>query len=127
MHTRNLRVLHVIARMNVGGTARYLGNLLPTLKIKGVEVLLAVGHVQQNEVEDSILEELPFRRIESMGRAISPFHDLKSLLQLKKLIREFQPDIIHSHTFKAGLLSRILFPRIPKIHTFHGHLLADPE
>jgi hypothetical protein len=64
MPTEKPRVLHVIARYNIGGTARYLNNLLPKLT-SDVDALLAVGHVQGNEIEDSSLEEIEFVRIEN--------------------------------------------------------------
>jgi glycosyltransferase involved in cell wall biosynthesis len=53
--------------------------------------------------------------------------DLRAYLELRQTVKDFKPQIIHSHTFKAGLLSRLMFFRIPKIHTFHGHLMGDPE
>jgi len=127
MPTENLKVLHVIARLNVGGTARYLGNLLPQFEGESVEALLGVGHVYGSEVEDSILESLNFERINSLGRKISPLQDFRAYIQLRRIVKKYKPDIIHSHTFKAGLLSRLMYPKLPKIHTFHGHLLTDPE
>ena len=126
MPTEKPRVLHVIARYNVGGTARYLNNLLPQLASE-VETLLAVGHVQGNEIEDSSLEKVEFVRIENLGRGIELIDDLRAYLQLRKTVRNFKPQIIHSHTFKAGLLCRLMFFKIPKVHTFHGHLMSDPE
>jgi glycosyltransferase involved in cell wall biosynthesis len=126
MPTDKPRVLHVIARFNVGGTARYLDNLLPKIADQ-VETLLAVGHVQGHEIEDSRLEKIEFVRIEHLGRKINPRQDFRAYLELRKTVKRFKPQIIHSHTFKAGLLSRLMFFNIPKIHTFHGHLLSDPE
>jgi glycosyltransferase involved in cell wall biosynthesis len=126
MPTEKPRVLHVIARFNVGGTARYLDNLLPELG-EHVETLLAVGHVQGHEIEDSRLEKIKFVRIEHLGRKIHPMQDFRAYLELRQIVKDFKPQIIHSHTFKAGLLSRLMLFRIPKIHTFHGHLLSDPE
>ena len=126
MPTEKPRVLHVIARFNVGGTARYLDNLLPGLS-EHVETLLAVGHVQGYEVEDSRLEKIEFKRIKHLGRKISLHQDCRAYLELRKTVKLFKPHIIHSHTFKAGLLSRLMFFEIPKIHTYHGHLLNDPE
>jgi glycosyltransferase involved in cell wall biosynthesis len=126
MHTDKPRVLHVIARFNVGGTARYLDNLLPGLA-EQVDTLLAVGHVQGHEIEDSRLEKIKFVRIEHLGRRISATQDLCSYFELRKIVKKFNPQIIHSHTFKAGILARLMFFRIPKVHTFHGHLLGDPE
>ena len=126
MPTEKPKVLHVIARFNVGGTARYLENLLPGLAEK-FEILLAVGRIQGHEIEDSRLEKIDFARIEHLGRRINPIQDFKAYLELRKTIKRFKPQIIHSHTFKAGVLARLMFFRIPKIHTFHGHLMGDPE
>jgi glycosyltransferase involved in cell wall biosynthesis len=126
MPTEKPRVLHVIARYNIGGTARYLNNLLPKLTSE-VDALLAVGHVQGNEIEDSSLEEIEFVRIENLGRRIELIDDFRAYLQLRRVVKHFKPQIIHSHTFKAGVLSRLMFFKIPKVHTFHGHLMSDPE
>lgn len=126
MPTDKPKVLHVIARYNVGGTARYLNNLFPQL-FPDVDTLLAVGHVQGHEIEDSSLEKINFVRIESLGRKINLLADLRSYLQLRRVVKGFNPQIIHSHTFKAGVLSRLMFFKIPKVHTFHGHLMSDPE
>jgi glycosyltransferase involved in cell wall biosynthesis len=126
MPTEKPRVLHVIARFNVGGTARYLDNLLPGLA-EHFETLLAVGHVQGFEIEDSRLEKFNFVRIENLGRKINPVRDFWAYLQLRKTVKRFKPQIIHSHTFKAGALARLMFFQIPKVHTFHGHLMGDPE
>ena len=126
MPTDKPKVLHVIARYNVGGTARYLDNLLPQLTDE-VETLLAVGHVQGHEIEDSSLAQIDFVRIENLGRKIELIDDFRAYLQLRKVVKSFKPQIIHSHTFKAGVLCRLMFFRIPKVHTFHGHLMSDPE
>jgi len=126
MPTGKPKVLHVIARYNVGGTARYLNNLLPQLTDE-VETLLAVGQVQGHEIEDSTLENIKFVRIQHLGRRINPIQDLRAYLELRRTVKKFKPQIIHSHTFKAGLLCRLMFFKIPKVHTFHGHLMSDPE
>jgi hypothetical protein len=126
MPTEKPRVLHVIARYNVGGTARYLNNLLPQLTDE-VETLLAVGHVQGHEIEDSSLAQIDFVRIENLGRRIELIDDFRAYLQLRKVVKSFNPQIIHSHTFKAGILCRLMYLKIPKVHTFHGHLMSDPE
>lgn len=126
MPTEKPRVLHVIARFNVGGTSRYLDYLIPTMA-NHFDTLLAVGHVQRNEIEDSRLENIDFVRIDHLGRKISLRKDFQAYLELRRTVKLFRPQIIHSHTFKAGLLARMMFFRIPKIHTFHGHLIGDPE
>ena len=123
-----MKILHVIARVNRGGTARWLDELITGLRPEGHEVLLAAGHVQAGEIEDQIFQELSGHRIESLGRSVSMFSDLKSLVEVRKYILECKPDLINTHTAKAGLIGRLAAASILKnrpaiIHTYHGHLL----
>jgi len=122
-----MRVLHVIARLNVGGTARYITQLANELPKHGIETFVATGYVQGAEVEDESAQSIDLIRIKSMGRSISPIKDHFARMQLEKIIREVKPDIIHTHTFKAGYVIRMKKQPVPVIHTFHGHLLDDPE
>ena len=122
-----MRVLHVIARLNVGGTARYISYLANELPKHGIETLVATGYVQGAEVEDPSVENITIVRIKSLGRAINPIKDYFSHKQLQAIIKEFKPDIIHSHTFKAGFITRLGKQSLPVVHTFHGHLFDDPE
>ena len=122
-----MKILHVIARMNVGGTATYLYNLISGLEEVQITSLLSVGNVPQSEREDVRLNELDYRRIEELSRAISPLKDFRARTKIKGIIDEFSPDLIHTHTFKAGLLVRTIKTSIPLIHTFHGHHLYDPD
>lgn len=122
-----MRVLQVMARMNVGGTARYLDTLVTGMGGLGHDVQLATGFVQGEEVEDAGVGELPVVRIDHMGRALDPRVDLVARRELAHVIDVFEPQIIHSHTFKAGLLARTVAGRIPHVHTFHGSSLNDPE
>jgi glycosyltransferase involved in cell wall biosynthesis len=122
-----MRVLHVIARLNVGGTARYITQLANELPKHGVETFVATGFVQGSEVEDSSAQTIDLIRIPSMGRSIRPIKDHLARKQLEKIIAEVKPDIIHTHTFKAGYVIRMKKQPVPVIHTFHGHLLDDPE
>jgi glycosyltransferase involved in cell wall biosynthesis len=122
-----MRVLHVIARLNVGGTARYITQLANELPKHGIETFVATGFVQGAEVEDPLAESIDLIRIPSMGRSIRPIKDHLACKQLEKIIQEVKPDIIHTHTFKAGYVIRMKKQVVPVIHTFHGHLLDDPE
>jgi glycosyltransferase involved in cell wall biosynthesis len=122
-----MKVLHVIARMNVGGTATYLFNLLEGLENSKVETKLIIGSVPRNETEDSRVEQLDYQRIPGLSRAIAPVRDLLARRKLWEIVKDYQPDLIHCHTFKAGLLVRSKKTSIPIIHTFHGHHLYDPD
>jgi glycosyltransferase involved in cell wall biosynthesis len=114
-------VLHVIARMNVGGTARYVSELIERVP----NSRLATGCVQDSEIEDSIVQKLPIIRIAHLGRKISPINDFRAWLELRRIIRELKPAIVHTHTFKAGLIGRLVRGSHKRIHTFHGHLFDD--
>ncbi len=122
-----MRVLHVIARLNVGGTARYITQLAHELPKYGIETFVATGFVQGAEIEDESAQSIDLIRIPLMGRSINPIKDHFARKQLDKIIAEVKPDIIHTHTFKAGYVIRMKKQSIPVIHTFHGHLLHDPE
>ena len=122
-----MRVLHVIARLNVGGTARYITQLASQLPQHGIETFVATGFVQGAEVEDESAGSIEVIRIPSLGRSFNPIKDHLARMQLDKIIAQIKPDIIHTHTFKAGYIARMKKQPVPVIHTFHGHLLDDPE
>ena len=128
-------VLQVIARMNIGGTSKYLLKLHKELETIGISSPIATGFVQEGEIEDPDLKKIKPIRIKYLGRKISPLNDLKAMIELRKVILQVRPDIIHTHTFKAGFITRIqqntieqkLGKKIKFIHTFHGHLFDDPQ
>ena len=122
-----MRVLHVIARLNVGGTARYITQLASQLPQQGIETFVATGFVQGDELEDPAAASIELIRIPALGRSINPIKDHLARKQLEAIIAQVKPDIIHTHTFKAGYITRMKKQPIPVIHTFHGHLLDDPE
>ena len=121
--------------MTVGGTARYLTMLDAGLNRNGFTSSIATGFVQGAEAEDPSTNEVELHRIKNLGRAIHPIKDHLALNEFLKLVEVEKPDIIHSHTFKAGFLARIKRAQLEKaagrqikfVHTFHGHLLDDPE
>ena len=107
--------------MNVGGTARYVGELLEAIP----NSKLATGFVQGSEVEDPSVSQLPVVRINHLGRKISLVNDYKAWRELRTIVRDCKPAIIHTHTFKAGLIGRLVRGPYKHIHTFHGHLFED--
>ncbi len=130
-----MRVLHVIARLNIGGTARYITRLSEELPKQNIEIFIATGFVQGSEQEDPSAKNLKIFRIPSLGRQFNPMKDHLAFKQLLKVIKEVRPDVLHTHTFKAGYIGRIRNKEIIKaagkpvkfVHTFHGHLFDDPE
>ena len=128
-------VLHISARLNLGGTTKYLITLNNGLNKAGIKSLIATGYVQTGEIEDLEVKKLKPIRVKNLGRKISLIIDLKAAKEVREVILKVNPDVIHTHTFKAGLLVRAqrnrieenLGKRIKIVHTFHGHLFDDPE
>jgi len=127
-----VHVVHVIARMNVGGPARILSGLLGTLDPIEFPQTLVTGEVGPGEEdwyavrEPDASDDPRIVRVESFGRAISPLRDLRTARTLTRLLRELEPDVVQTHTAKAGLLGRraALRAGVPHVvHTFHGHTL----
>ena len=91
--------------------------------------LLVTGHCNSDENEISGVDNLGHViRLDSLQREIDLKDDFITFLKLHKNITSFKPNLIHTHTFKAGLLARLPFLVKPKkdimlIHHYHGHLI----
>jgi glycosyltransferase involved in cell wall biosynthesis len=125
-----IKVLRIITRMNIGGPAVQVSGLMQGMD-KGVfNQELVTGRCLDNEIDylESKLPNLKVTRIETLSRRVSIFSDISTFLFLIKKIREFKPDIIHTHLAKAGVIGRVasLFSghKSIRIHTYHGHLLT---
>ena len=124
-----IRVMRIIARMNVGGPAVQVSGLMRGLRATEFDHRLYAGFCADDEADylDTVATDVTALRIEGFGRRVSLSGDIKAFLSLIKEIRSFKPHVIHTHTAKAGFLGRIasivsFHPSI-RVHTFHGHLL----
>ena len=127
--TKPVKVMQVIARMNLGGPAVLVADLMRNLDHEKFSTVLVTGYCDENESDylDEVAQDVASIRIPGLGRSVSPLKDLSAFFLLVKEIRRFKPDVIHTHTAKAGVLGRIAGliakPSARRIHTFHGHLL----
>ncbi len=126
---RPIRVMRIIARMNMGGPAVQVSGLMRGFDAVEFDQRLYTGFCAANEADylAAVATDVEAIRIEGFGRRVSLRDDLKAFVYLVKEIRTFKPHVIHTHTAKAGFLGRIasivsLQPSI-RVHTFHGHLL----
>ncbi len=126
------RVLRVIARLNVGGPAIQAISLSRLLEEHDYETLLVRGREGDREGSmDPLAEQLGVKPLDlpTLKRRIG-IGDVASLVFLVRQIRDWQPQILHTHAAKAGALGRIAAllagrRRPPVIvHTFHGHVLT---
>jgi len=124
-----VKVMQIIARMNVGGPAVIVAELMRGLDKSSFNQILVTGYCDENEADylDTVATDIKATRIAGLGRSVSLTADLKAFFGLISLIRKFKPDVIHTHTAKAGVLGRLaslLAGRgAVRVHTFHGHLL----
>ena len=124
-----IRVMRIIARMNVGGPAVQVSGLMRGFDQNIFDQRLFTGYCAGDEADylELIAPDIPVTRIEGLGRSIKAKDDLLVLFRLMGEIRRFKPNYIHTHTAKAGLLGRLAailsFSNAKLIHTYHGHLL----
>jgi glycosyltransferase involved in cell wall biosynthesis len=124
-----IRVMRIIARMNVGGPAVQVSGLMRGFNSDQFDHRLYTGYCAEDEADylDTVATDVKAVRIQGFGRRVSLGGDLKAFFSLVNEIRNFKPHVIHTHTAKAGFLGRVasiisLQPSI-RVHTFHGHLL----
>lgn len=125
---RPIRVLRIVSRLNIGGPTihvSYLARLTP-----GFEAVLVAGH--ENPGEGSMLDFVRDQGVEPVvlpelvGDGSIGLREVRALWKLVRIVRRFRPDIIDTHTAKAGFIGRLagVLMRVPvRIHTFHGHVL----
>ncbi len=133
------KIIRIIARLNIGGPAIHAILLTAGLNKEKFESILITGAVSASEGDMSYLAQnkgVAPVLINELGREISWKDDLAALWKIFKIIRDEQPDIVHTHTAKAGALGRLVVAlvnyglffkvksrnRIKLVHTFHGHV-----
>jgi len=121
--------LRLFSRLNVGGPSVHVILLTAGLRDRGYETRLVVGQEAPREgnLRDLAEEKGVFCfEIAGLGRDIRIMSDLRAFFEVYRMIREFQPAIVHTHTAKAGVLGRLAgrLARVPVlVHTYHGHVL----
>lgn len=127
-----IRILRVIARLNMGGPAIHVANLTAGLEERGYHTTLVAGSLARGEDSMAFLAErlgVSVVSVPEIQREISALHDARSVLQVAELIRSTRPHILHTHTAKAGAIARAAALLAGKarpavvLHTFHGHVL----
>src|SRR6516162_7487819 len=119
------KVVRIIGRMSGGGPPHQAAYLHKSLRTS-FETILVIGTIESHERDMTYLLE-DFKgvvEIPSMSRSVNVWSDLISLFAITRLLLREQPDVVHTHTPKAGMLGRVaaFLSRVPvRIHTYHGH------
>jgi glycosyltransferase involved in cell wall biosynthesis len=127
---RLTRILRIFSRLNIGGPSLHVIHLSAGLRDAGFETTLVVGRT--GEREGDFLDLAASRGVEplfvpELGREIRPVWDLVALVRLYRMMRREKPEIVHTHTAKAGALGRVAakLAGVPiVVHTYHGHVLS---
>ena len=132
-----MRIVRVIARLNVGGPARHAVLLSRGLDARGYRGLLVFGETTPDEGSFADLAEAAgvcTERVSTLGRRLHAWSDLQAFSRLLRVLWRECPDIVHTHTAKAGALGRLgaaLFNLMRRrsrralvVHTFHGHVFV---
>ncbi|TWU59454.1 putative glycosyltransferase EpsD [Rubripirellula tenax] len=122
-----MRIAHVITRMIIGGAQENtLLNCLDLIRDHADDVLLITGPAVGPEgdlLSEGRAGELPIRMLDSLRRSIHPARDWKASRDIRAAIRDFRPDVVHTHSAKGGLLGRAVAwgEHVPAvIHSVHG-------
>ncbi len=124
-----MKVLHIITRMNTGGPAVFLDHLTNAMNDLGTQSTIAYGYCESNETDytENKLIQAELIKIKALHRTLNPVDDIRAFKQIRKIIKNVKPDVINTHTSKAGVLGRLaaitIIPRPKVVHTFLGHLI----
>ena len=127
---RPVKVLHVVTRMNTGGVAVLLDDLMSSFDPRLVEATLLTGSCDETEEDYLSVRKQSYRliRVACLQKKFNPQKDIQAFLEIRRLIKSLYIDVVHTHTSKAGFLGRLaastVKPRSVRVHTFHGHLLT---
>lgn len=118
-----MRIAHIITRLILGGAQENTLLTCEGLLRAGDDVLLITGPPLGPEgslLDRARANHVPLSIVPSLRRAIHPWRDVASYRALKHILREFQPDVVHTHSAKAGILGRAAAWKLKVPAVVHG-------
>jgi len=121
-----MKVLRILNRPIISGPTYHVAYLTAGLSDK-FETQLVCGQKQKNEADGTYIfrdNNIDHLTVKNMKRSINPFQDIKVFLELRKIMKDYNPDIVHTHAAKPGTLGRLAARSLgiqTIVHTFHGN------
>lgn len=113
-----MRILYLITLSELGGAQTVVAQLANAL-CDTHEIIVAAGD-GDGKLFEVLDERIKIERIPHLVRRLSPSQDFRALFSLRKLYKKYNPDIIHLHSSKIGILGRLILPKNKTIYTVHG-------
>ncbi|OJI07332.1 hypothetical protein BK004_01200 [bacterium CG10_46_32] len=123
------KILYIITQQEFGGAQRYIFDIATNLDKSQYEVHLAAGGSQGELFDHARAQNLAIHELKHLVRPIAPISDLLAYVELKKLISELKPDIVHLNSSKAGVLGSMAAKALNVhkiIYTAHGFVFNEP-
>ena len=130
MRKRPIKIIRIQSRICIGGPAKHTEVLSTYMPKKKYETFLIGGSVEEGERCRFVELRNKGIRIELLGemkRKTNIVDDIKSLIKLYKILKREKPDIVETHTAKAGAIGRLAscLAKVPiVVHTYHGHVFS---
>lgn len=123
-----LKVCYIITKLELGGAQKFTLYTTENLDKENFSTFLITG--RGGMLEDEAAEKIKLYSLSNLVREISPLKDLKALFNIMQVLRIERPDIVHTHSSKAGILGRLaakLMGIKTIIHTIHGYSFNDTQ
>lgn len=113
-----MRILQIITRSSLGG-AQSVVSALANYLCQNHSVFVVAGE-GDGKIFDMLDKRVKYKQCTALQRSLSPTKDLQACVELRRIYNEFQPDVVHLHSSKAGMLGRFIFPKSKIVYTVHG-------
>lgn len=111
-------ILQIITRSDLGGAQSVVINLANVLAEKHEIIVVAGGG--DGKMWQMLSSTVTTEFVPSLQRELSPMKDIQTINVFRKLYHKYQPDIVHLHSSKVGVLGRLVFPSEKIVYTVHG-------
>lgn len=125
-----MKILYLITQSELGGAQRYIFDLAKNLNSSNIILVASGGENDKEWLAKKLSQEnIEYLHLKNLKREISPLNDLKSLFEIRSLIKAFKPDLIHLNSTKISILGsiapKLLLKKSKIVYTAHGWVFNE--